>query len=83
MTSSRIRKTVLDVLRGLAPETADAEIEPETPFIEQFDLDSMDFLRLMEGLERALGIAIRDLDYPRLSTLRGCEEYLSMKVAAA
>jgi hypothetical protein len=36
----------------------------------------------MMELEKTLSITIMDFDYPRLSTLQGCENYLSEKLAA-
>jgi len=46
-------------------------------------LDSIDFLRLMMGLEKELNVTIFDFDYPKLSTLTGCERYLNERLMSA
>jgi len=46
-------------------------------------LDSIDFLRLMMSLEKEANVTIFDFDYPKLSTLKGCERYLAERLATA
>jgi len=43
---------------------------------EALDLDSMDFLNFMIGLHERTGIEIPELDYPQLSTVEKCADYL-------
>jgi acyl carrier protein len=50
---------------------------PDISFHDQLELDSIDFLRLMMSLEKEMNVTIFDFDYPKLSTLKGCERYLA------
>jgi acyl carrier protein len=77
MTKDEIRKTTLEVLASVAPETAGQDIDPSTNFRDQFDFDSVDFLSFVLALDKALGVEVPETDYPSLSNLDGCVSYLS------
>lgn len=83
MNKNIVRETVLRLLREVAPDADTSTLEPDKSFHDQFEIDSIDFLRLMMGLERELKITIFDFDYPKLSTLHGCERYLSERLVGA
>ncbi|PWV63242.1 acyl carrier protein [Plasticicumulans acidivorans] len=83
MSAEQVRETILRLLGEIAPESSAADIDPNVSFHDQFEIDSIDFLRLMMGLEKELKVTIFDFDYPKLSTLKGCEAYLCERVAAA
>ena len=82
MTVEQIRATILRVLSEIAPNAETAEVDPNVSFHDQFEIDSIDFLRLMTSLEKELQVTILDFDYPKLSTLQGCEDYLRPQLAA-
>jgi acyl carrier protein len=82
MNKEQIRAAIFKVLNEIAPEGNVEIIDPDRSFHDQLELDSIDFLRLMMALEKELDIRIFDFDYPKLSTLRGCEDYLTAKLAA-
>ncbi|HAO32331.1 MAG TPA: acyl carrier protein [Candidatus Competibacter sp.] len=77
-----IRETILRVLGDVVPNADTQAINPDITFHDQLELDSIDFLRLMMSLEKELNVTIFDFDYPKLSTLTGCERYLSERTAA-
>ena len=77
-----IRETIFRVLSDVIPNADTKAIKPDISFHDQLELDSIDFLRLMMGLEKELNVTIFDFDYPKLSTLKGCENYLSERKAA-
>jgi acyl carrier protein len=79
VTRDELRATVIRVLGDIAPEIDAGSLEPSVALREQLDLDSMDVLNFMVGLHAAVGIDIPETDYPRLSTLEGCVEYLAAK----
>jgi acyl carrier protein len=54
-----------------------AQIKPQVGFREQLDIDSMDFLNFVIGLNRELGVEVPESDYSKVSTLDGCVEYLA------
>lgn len=82
MNRSEIEQTVRRALADAAPEVDAAGIDPDRSFRDQFDLDSMDYLSLMMDLNDKLGTPIPEVDYPRLSSLSGCVQYLEEKLQA-
>ena len=77
-----IRETILRVLSDVVPNANTQAISPDISFHDQLELDSIDFLRLMMSLEKELDVTIFDFDYPKLSTLKGCEHYLAERLSA-
>lgn len=63
-------------LLAVAPDLAGERIDPEAPFRDQFDFDSMDFMHFVAGLAKATGLDIPERDYPRLQSLHDCARYL-------
>jgi acyl carrier protein len=51
-------------------------LDPDLAFRDQFEIDSVDFLNFVIGLEKQLGRRIPEADFPRLSSLKGCLDYL-------
>jgi acyl carrier protein len=82
MKRSQIEQAVRQSLSKVAPEIDPAEVDPDKSFRDQFDFDSMDYLSLMMDLNETLGIRISEVDYPRLSSLSGCVQYLDEKLQA-
>jgi len=76
MNKQQIKEVVLRILATIAPDADLNSLQPKVSFHDQFDIDSIDFLRLMMELEKALKVTILDFDYPKLSTLQGCVDYL-------
>ena len=81
MSQEQIRQLILRVLNDIAPNVDTQMIDPDISFHDQIELDSIDFLRLMMNLEKELNVTIFDFDYPKLSTLKGCERYLTARLA--
>lgn len=81
MEEQQIKEAVLKVLAEVAPEVEIETLDPERNFRDQFDFDSVDFLNFALGLDKALGIRIPELDYPKLSSLDGSVGYLAEAMA--
>ncbi len=82
MAEQDLKRHVLDQLAAVAPEVDPDAVDPETNFRDQFDIDSVDFLNLVLGLEKRLGVRIPEYDYPKLSSLDGAVAYLREKTPA-
>ena len=82
MTNMDLDRIVKDALYAVAPDLEGEPIDPDLPFNEQFEFDSMDFLNFVIGLNRATGLALPEKDYPRLATLASASAYLAGKLAA-
>lgn len=83
MTESELRATVLRILGEIAPEADLTRLKPNVSFRDQLDIDSMDFLNFVIGLDEALHVAIPEADYPKLSTLDSCIKLLTAEVPAS
>lgn len=76
MHAEDTRTTVLKALKRVAPESDPEGLDPDLPFRDQMNFDSVDFVNLMELLQQASGRRIPETDYPCLGTLNGCIRYL-------
>jgi acyl carrier protein len=79
MTKEEIKATVLRLLGEIAPEADLAQVKPDVNFRDQLDIDSMDFLNFVMALHESLHVEIPETDYPKVVTLNGCVEYLSVQ----
>ncbi|MCP4144993.1 MAG: acyl carrier protein [bacterium] len=68
---------IVESLVEVAPDITPGEINPAVSFRDQFEIDSIDYLNFILTLEKKLDIKIPELDYPKLSSLKGCTSYLS------
>lgn len=75
-----LRAVIADVLAGIAPEARLDLIDPDGPFREELDIDSMDFLNLVVGLKARLGVEVPESDYGQLGTLNQMLGYLGRRI---
>ena len=80
MTRDELEAKVLGVLAELAPEVDVHALKPDVRLRDQLDLDSMDFLNFLIGIDEQTGIDIPEEDYPRLATLNAIYTYLGEKL---
>ena len=74
---------VLATLAQVVPEADLASLGPDAELHVELDIDSMDFLNFVVGIDERTGVDIPERDYPQLSTLNGCIEYLTTRMAEA
>lgn len=79
MTKEEIKATVLRLLGEIVPEADLTQVDPDVNFRDQLDIDSMDFLNFVMALHESLHVEIPETDYPKVVTLNGCVEYLSVQ----
>jgi acyl carrier protein len=70
---------LFDALGQLAPEVDPAEIDPTAVLRDAADLDSVDFLELVAQLSEAIGVDIREDDYPQLDTIDSAVAFLAAR----
>lgn len=75
--------TLREALMGIAPEIDLQSVDPDANLQEELDLDSIDFLNLVEALHERTGVDIPERDYPQLASLNGCARYLSARSRSA
>ncbi len=76
MTRDEMRKVVVRLLGGIAPEADFEALDPGASLRDQLDIDSVDFLNFTIGLHKELKMDIPEIDLPKLATLDGCVTYL-------
>jgi len=76
MDEARIRREVLEALRGIAPELEPDSLRGDRPLRDEVDLDSMDWLRFLAALRQRLGVNIPEADYRLLGSLDALLDYL-------
>ncbi len=76
MTEQEATELIRAVLHKIAPEIDLATVDADGDLQEQLDIDSMDFLNLVEGVHDRTGIDIPEHDYPQVSSFRALVEYV-------
>ena len=74
-----IRAVVLATLQSIAPEVETDALRGDRPLRNQVDLDSMDWLNFLLGLNKRLKVEIPEADYRKLVTLDDVVAYLQAK----
>ena len=76
MDENTLSQQIIDSLTKVAPDIDRNALDPEINFRDQFEVDSVDFLGFVLDLEKSLGIKIPEVDYPKLSSMKGCLSYV-------
>jgi acyl carrier protein len=82
ITEPELRRRVVLALQQVAPEIVAVKLDPTLAMRDQLEIDSIDFLNFVIGLESAVGIEIPDSDQLRLSSLDGAVSYLMARAAS-
>jgi acyl carrier protein len=77
MAPQDIRDIVPDTIRSVAPETDVGRIPPDRPLRQAVELDSMDWLNVIAGMEERLSLEIPPSDHARLLTLDWIVDYVA------
>ena len=83
MTRDEIQAAVIGALTGVAPEIDPSRMQPDEPFRDAYDLDSMDFLNFVIGVHTRLAVDVPEADYGKMATLNGAVEYLATRLGGA
>jgi len=81
VTAEEIRRAVVGALGAVAPEVDPEALDPRANLREQVDIDSIDYLNFLLGIEQVLGVAVPEADYRRVTTLDDCVSYLEARLA--
>lgn len=79
MTDQELHNLIEQTLFEVAPDLEGETIDPDRSFMDQFDLDSMDFLNFVIGLHKATEVEIPEADYPQISSMSDCVSYLKSR----
>ncbi len=73
----RVKKVIVEVL-----SIKETEVFPETSFIDNLGVDSLDYVALLQALEVEFNIQIPDSDAEKIGTARDTAEYLRARLPA-
>jgi acyl carrier protein len=76
MTNTEAKRLIFEILGGIAPEVDPARVDHTLDLTEQLDLDSMDYLNWMLGINEATGVEIPQRDVSVFLTIDGAADYL-------
>ncbi|MFI7063621.1 hypothetical protein ACIBL3_21735 [Kribbella sp. NPDC050124] len=77
LTMQDARELVGNSLLRIVPDADLMALPDDAPFRDELELDSLDFLSLVELLSTGSGRRIDEDDYPKLRTMEGCVTFLS------
>jgi acyl carrier protein len=77
VNESHVRHLVQQVLDEVAPGVDVGGVPADADLRIALDLDSLDFLNYVVGLDELTGLQTTEQDYPRLTTIAGCQDYLT------
>lgn len=75
----RLKTLISRIVLDIAPEADIESLDPNEDIKEELDLDSIDFMRLLESLTLETGIVISESDYEKVNTLQSMIEYIESK----
>jgi acyl carrier protein len=81
MNTEQATAAVAGALARIAPEADLDEVDPAEDLRGELDLDSMDFLGLVEALAESTGVDIPEDDYREVRSLDGLVAYLVRRAA--
>lgn len=81
MDVEQIRRTVQAAIGAIAPEADLQRVPPGQPLREHVDLDSVDWINVIGGLEERLSLDIPESDFDQLATLDSAVAYLARRLA--
>ena len=77
LTAADARAAVAASVRAIVPDADLDTLDDDESLREAFELDSLDFLSFVEGLNARTGVRIDESDYPRLTTMADCVAFLT------
>jgi acyl carrier protein len=80
MNETKIKQVIFDSIRAIAPDTTPEDLDPNENIQEALDIDSFDFLNVLIGIDKAIGIEVPEADYGQVMTLNGLTSYLMSRV---
>jgi acyl carrier protein len=71
------RQAVQAAITQVAPDVEPQDLEGGARLRQDLELDSLDFLHLVETIARSTGVDIPERDYPAVATVDGLVNYLA------
>lgn len=79
MNEPDARTAVLAAINEVAPEIDTEGLDPSSRLRQDLELDSLDFLRLLELLEQSTGVSTPEDDYADLTSVQRLVDYIAAR----
>ena len=70
------RETILAIIVDVAPDAEVDDIPDDADLRDELDIDSMDFLKVLVGIQEQLGVQVPEADYEKVRSLAGLVGYV-------
>lgn len=77
MKEQDARQAVRAAISQVAPDVEPDDLEGRARLRQDLELDSLDFLHLVETIAKTTGVDIPERDYPAVATVDGLVNYLA------
>ncbi|SDK62274.1 acyl carrier protein [Cryobacterium sp. Sr8] len=77
MNEQDARAAVHAAIGQVAPDVDTEDLVETSRLRQDLELDSLDFLRLIETISQATGVDVPERDYTQVSTVKGLVEYVA------
>ena len=74
-----LKDLVCKLILDIAPEADLQGLDPNEEFREELDLDSMDFMTLLDSIEKETGVNVPERDYVKVNSLQSLTEYIATR----
>lgn len=74
-----LKAVITRLILEIAPEADIESLDPNEDLREELDLDSIDFMKLLEALTVETGITISESDYDQVNTLQSMIAFIESK----
>ncbi|WP_293746726.1 acyl carrier protein [uncultured Paraglaciecola sp.] len=71
-----VSKLILDI----APEAEMHNLDPNEDLREELDLDSMDFMNLLDSIAKETGVNVPESDYSLVNSLQSLTDYIDKRL---
>ena len=81
MTDQDVSKALAEELYRIAPDVAADDTDPTADLRDEYEIDSVDFLKLVTALGKRFNLDMPEADYPKMQSFDGLVKYLQAKIA--
>jgi len=79
VTPEQARNVIDEAISQIAPDADLGSLAPDADLRDALELDSLDFLNLVESLSQRTGRRIDEDDYPQLATMASAVKFLAAR----
>lgn len=81
MTIEESQALAARLVAAIAPDIDPDTVDTTARLREDLDLDSLDFLNVVEAVQQETGVSIPESDYPKITSIASLASYLEQHAA--